>query len=123
LEELVPLNVSGLSTTFSTKSLSRLETRERGTGPKIDEPVATLLNAESRLLRDAVSVGVVALGLKDIPAFIKSVDLDEPRTFGEPLRDGNKNGAGGDPFGKRDSDSITGESSEIVWLRFQRFCA
>ncbi len=78
------LNLSGLSTTFSTKSS---ETGERGTGPKIDEDVATLLNAESRLLRDAVSFGVVlvALGLKDIPTFIKLVDLGEPRIAAEPL--------------------------------------
>ena len=99
------LNISG---TFSAKSLSRLETGERGTGPKIDELVATLLNAESRLLRDAASVGVVlvALGLNDISAFIKLVD--EPRTFAKPLRDGNKNG---DPLREWDS---TGRSSGIV---------
>ena len=86
------LNV-GLSS-FSKKSLSRLETGERGTGPKIDEPVAALLNAESRLLRDAVSVGLVfvALGLKDSPAFSKLVGPGEARTLAEPLRDGNKNG-------------------------------
>ena len=63
--------------------------------------MATLLNVDSGLLRDAVSIGVVpvALGLKDIPAFI---NLDE----------GENNW---------DSESKTGESSEIACIRSQRF--
>lgn len=67
-------DVSGLSLS-TTFSLNRLETGERRIGPKNDEPVATLLNVDSGLLRKAVSIGIpVPLGLKDIPAF---VNLDE----------------------------------------------
>ena len=107
-EELVSSNVSGLSITFS---LNRLETGERRIGPKNDEPVATLLNVDSGLLRDAVSIGVVpALGLKEIPVF---VDFD----------DEGRNDRGCEPIGKWDSDSKTGESSEILRIRSQRFCA
>lgn len=81
-------NISGLSIAFSAESLNRLETGERRIGPKNDEPVATLLNVDSGLLRDAVSIGVVpvALGLKDIPVFI---NLDE-----------GKNDSGCEPIGK-----------------------
>ena len=121
-EKLVSSGVSCLSTAFSTKSLSRLETGERGTVPKIDEPVATLLNAESALFLDAVSVEVVlvALGSKDIPAVI---NLDEPRTFAEPRRDGDKNDGDREFIVEWDSDCRTAESSEIVRVRSRRLCA
>ena len=101
-------NVSGLSITLS---LDRLGIGERIIGPKKDEPVATLLNVDSGLLRVAVSIGVVpiALGLKDIPEL---VNLDEGKTD-----------RGCEPIGKYDSDSKTGESSEILCIRSQKFCA
>ena len=80
-------NVLCLSTAFSPKPLSRLETRERGATPKIDDPVAILLNVDSALFRDATSGGIVpvTLGSKDIPVVFKLVDLDEPRTFAKPV--------------------------------------
>jgi hypothetical protein len=105
LEELVSSDISGLI----TFSLNRLEAGERRMGPKNDEPVATLLNVDSGLLRDAVSIVSLALGLKDIPAFI---NLDE-----------DKNDGSCEPVKEWYSDPKTGESSEIVCIRSQMFCA
>ena len=103
-------DVSGLSISIAF-SLDRLETGERRIGPKNDDPVATLLNVDSGLLRKAVSIGLVpvALGLKDIPGF---VNLDE-----------GKNDWDREEIGNWDSNSKTWESSESVCIRPQRFCA
>lgn len=113
-------SVLWLSATFLTKSLSRLETGERGATPKIDDSMATLLNAEIPLFWDAVSIEIVpvALGSKDI---LVGINLDESRTFAKPVRDGDKDDGGRVFLGG--SDSKTAKSSEFVCMRSQRFCA